>query len=316
MKLQGNLEQIKAQTKFLEKYNFIVINSYVLVNKGDTTPISLIYHNRINGWWWYKDELINRGICTLEEFDSNYRKELKKSVIIKEENSMQLKGDLNQMVTQAQFLSSVGGYNVVNFVVQTSKDNIHPLSLIFSHRIDGWWNYKDELIEAKLCTEETFQRAMKTSGVAKSNNEYDGIKIEIKCKDSYLVNLLEKDIKNTILRAPIFSLSKGEDDNTLIFDICSSCIVPFITFHRNSLLKITEEKNVSNNFELFITCNDMQSAEIISKLIHEQLRGLQYYIDTDICLSIDNNKIYLIIGSETDIYPSFSFFDKNIFRKE
>jgi hypothetical protein len=74
-----------------------------------------------------------------------------------------LRGDLCQMWTQEQFLLSkgmaVGRLNAYpGFKTQEEKQK--AIALIWESRIEGWWNYEKELVEAGICTQERFDGAL------------------------------------------------------------------------------------------------------------------------------------------------------------
>lgn len=74
-----------------------------------------------------------------------------------------LDGDLCQMGTQREFLSSRG--------IKTQQCNVYPclkksdvkraLSLIWEFRVPGWWHYKSFYIQHEICTEEQYINRLK-----------------------------------------------------------------------------------------------------------------------------------------------------------
>lgn len=75
-----------------------------------------------------------------------------------------LRGDLVQMFTQESFLHGQGlkmGRSDVYPGFKTEEEFHKALALIWKHRIEGWWNYKREFLDANICTEEEFNGAFK-----------------------------------------------------------------------------------------------------------------------------------------------------------
>lgn len=76
---------------------------------------------------------------------------------------MQLKGDLNQMAIQKGILE--GWLEVSNTIppeIDDSEDK-DSIDIFWMNKIAGWWNYKDELIEYGICTEEEYINELKLS---------------------------------------------------------------------------------------------------------------------------------------------------------
>ncbi len=74
-----------------------------------------------------------------------------------------LKGDSVEMGIQSEFLA-LRGYDLdVNEGTPSVKDSSYPqsLKLMYLYDIEGWWNYKDELIAYGICTEEQFNERFK-----------------------------------------------------------------------------------------------------------------------------------------------------------
>lgn len=74
-----------------------------------------------------------------------------------------LDGDLSQMSIQRRFLNERG--------IRTEQRNVYPclrpsdvkqaLTLIWENHVEGWWNYRDKIIELEICTEENFYNRLK-----------------------------------------------------------------------------------------------------------------------------------------------------------
>lgn len=81
-----------------------------------------------------------------------------------EEFTFFLSGDLCQMSSQRVFLNSNG--------IKTKQNNVYPcvrntdipkaLGLIWLHKTDGWWHYKNEFILYNICTKEEFFKNIKS----------------------------------------------------------------------------------------------------------------------------------------------------------
>jgi hypothetical protein len=71
--LSGDLSQMSSQKVFLCNQGFDVSQSDVYpVLKEEDVPraLKLIYQNRVEGWWHYKERYVKLSICTAEEFDT------------------------------------------------------------------------------------------------------------------------------------------------------------------------------------------------------------------------------------------------------
>lgn len=77
--------------------------------------------------------------------------------------SFYLKGDLHQMSVQKSFISRYG--------IKVQQQGVYPaiqqvdvfktLGLIYENRIDGWWHYKDNYVELKICTSVQFDDSLR-----------------------------------------------------------------------------------------------------------------------------------------------------------
>jgi len=76
--LQGDLGQIAAQAEFLELRSFQLVDAhglpYLVTEKRILSAITLLWENRVPGWWAYESRLIDAGICTQEEFAEALKK--------------------------------------------------------------------------------------------------------------------------------------------------------------------------------------------------------------------------------------------------
>ncbi len=72
--LQGDLIQMSNQKSFLIAKGFSVAQNDVypcLKTEDIAKALRAIWFSKIEGWWHYKKEYIEHGICTEEEFKSN-----------------------------------------------------------------------------------------------------------------------------------------------------------------------------------------------------------------------------------------------------
>ena len=75
-----------------------------------------------------------------------------------------LNGDLNQMGTQELELRRRGfkmGQWDVYPGFESETEYIRALSTIWIASIIGWWNYKEDLIKYKICTEEEYLKKLR-----------------------------------------------------------------------------------------------------------------------------------------------------------
>jgi hypothetical protein len=74
-----------------------------------------------------------------------------------------LQGDLNQMAIQKRFLKKqlfeVGQVDVYPTI--RYEDIKQALILLYFNRVEGWWNYKSELLKFEICTEDEFKSSLK-----------------------------------------------------------------------------------------------------------------------------------------------------------
>jgi len=82
---QGDLNQLSDQRRFLSMRGFDVeqvdVFSAVATKEEYVNAIKAIYESRINGWWNYRDELIENGICTLEQYKENLKKSVERRAV-------------------------------------------------------------------------------------------------------------------------------------------------------------------------------------------------------------------------------------------
>jgi len=72
--LQGDLCQMGLQKSFLLEHDFIVEQSdvYPVLNEADVPKaLTLLFENKIEGWWHYKKELSELGITSEEPSNPN-----------------------------------------------------------------------------------------------------------------------------------------------------------------------------------------------------------------------------------------------------
>lgn len=97
--------------------------------------------------------------------------------------SYYFKGDLLQMSAQRQLLNNYGYKIIMNNVyptVETKQEFEKAVKLIFTMKCEGWWHYKDTLIEMGICTPyeywkslsdlEMYHRALEVARIAGQEN--------------------------------------------------------------------------------------------------------------------------------------------------
>ena len=79
------------------------------------------------------------------------------------EYTFYLSGDLCQMSSQKSFLRNQGfGVSQSNvYPVLKEEDVPRALKLIYDHRVEGWWHYKEKYVKHDICTAEEFDTALK-----------------------------------------------------------------------------------------------------------------------------------------------------------
>lgn len=78
--LQGDLCQMLAQKKAMDLYGvpYIMQDVYPTI-EGDNDykrALIIIWDDRIEGWWHYKEEYVRFGICSEEEFNTRLHKQV------------------------------------------------------------------------------------------------------------------------------------------------------------------------------------------------------------------------------------------------
>lgn len=74
-------------------------------------------------------------------------------------------GDLGQMAAQKRFLLD-RGFEVGQqdaFPALRAVDFPRALQLLFTHRVEGWWNLERAFVENQVCTADQFREAMRTA---------------------------------------------------------------------------------------------------------------------------------------------------------
>lgn len=70
--LSGDLSQMLTQGEFLRDKGFVVgqvdVYSALRTQKEYDKAITLIWEDKIAGWWHYRERLVELGVCTEEEF--------------------------------------------------------------------------------------------------------------------------------------------------------------------------------------------------------------------------------------------------------
>lgn len=76
------------------------------------------------------------------------------------------KGDLCQMASQASLLRNYGFCIIMSNVyptVKTEEEYIKAINLIYTMKCEGWWHYKDRLIENGICTKYEYWKNLGSS---------------------------------------------------------------------------------------------------------------------------------------------------------
>jgi len=76
---------------------------------------------------------------------------------------MLLKGDLNQLAIQKGILER--WLEVSNTIPPRidDKEDEDTLNIFWDNKVAGWWNYKEEMIQLGICTEEQWLNELKLS---------------------------------------------------------------------------------------------------------------------------------------------------------
>lgn len=74
-----------------------------------------------------------------------------------------LDGDLNQMSIQKRYLQNeCAGFNIISQsgywqpFLENKEEYDRAISCFWLDKVEGWWNYKSQLIKNNICTEEEF----------------------------------------------------------------------------------------------------------------------------------------------------------------
>ena len=75
--LDGDLNQMANQHKFLANRGIPLhrVNVYSVINGKENIKkaMQLILDMKVDGWWHYKTECIDYGVCTAEEWDTTWK---------------------------------------------------------------------------------------------------------------------------------------------------------------------------------------------------------------------------------------------------
>jgi hypothetical protein len=78
--LQGDLCQMFTQKKAMDLYEvpYIMQDVYPTIEgeKDYKRALVIIWDDRIEGWWHYKEDYVRYGICSAEEFDTRLHKQV------------------------------------------------------------------------------------------------------------------------------------------------------------------------------------------------------------------------------------------------
>lgn len=74
-----------------------------------------------------------------------------------------LDGDLRQMSAQGDYLRNRGfdvAFNNVYPCLHTEEEFKRALGLFYSCGVEGWWNYREKLINYGICTKEDYTKKL------------------------------------------------------------------------------------------------------------------------------------------------------------
>lgn len=73
---QGDLHQMGVQELFLRQHGFDVEQVDVFpalrTKEEYAKALSVLYRHYVDGWWNYKDQYVECGICTADEFNKKF----------------------------------------------------------------------------------------------------------------------------------------------------------------------------------------------------------------------------------------------------
>jgi hypothetical protein len=78
-----------------------------------------------------------------------------------------LDGDLNQMISQKRYLlNQCAGFKLSQESgsypqITSEKEYVRALGCFWLDKVEGWWNYKNDLIKHGICTVGEFQEALR-----------------------------------------------------------------------------------------------------------------------------------------------------------
>ena len=137
------------------------------------------------------------------------------------------------------------------------------------------------------------------------------IKVEVTCftNDLYIRSLNQtveyfKDRQVDLIED--YQITHNIENKKYVININKANRLPMFMFIKQNNVKNTELFNKKNNFEIrIITSDDDREKHYrILEYIHNQLAGIQDYIDNGILLCEESeNSIILAIGAETEYFP-------------
>lgn len=137
----------------------------------------------------------------------------------------------------------------------------------------------------------------------------------VKCRNEELDKKVTAQAEQVILNFPMpegekkqysITITKTEDGFTVAIKDYSP-VIPVIEYRQEDGIHTETEFDKGNNFEITIECDSHEDAAKIGELIHDNLKGLQDYVDSKILLNCDTDKVVLAFGAESDCYPYFLF---------
>ena len=138
--------------------------------------------------------------------------------------------------------------------------------------------------------------------------------VSVKCINQNLKDLVIQQYLDQVpivnRKAYIKSSVRLLDNNAFEFSVGSvSSQIPVLMYGHKEGLHTTNLPDVGNNYEVTFECHDGQ-ADKIGKFIHNQLCGLDEYINNLILLNIQDNIVTVLFGAECDYDPIFLFIEE------
>lgn len=149
-------------------------------------------------------------------------------------------------------------------------------------------------------------------------------KINIKCINKILYDRILDEIRGVLInfysnfkdQLELENIITKENKKNLEINIYIKDldIIPIIKCDREDNIHTSNKFNEDNNFIITIK-SDYDNIIELGQNIHNNLAGIQDYIDSKILLNINDTEIMLVLGAESDYYPIISFYKIIEFKK-